>query len=202
MNLRQVFERSFGIVQESIVFLNDAQAFLIGECHAGAAKRVGRCIGLTLGTGVGSAFSIDGAIADRGTGIPPVGEIYCLPWEGRTIEDTISTRAIQEGYRRLEGKTKSVREICEAAPKDRAATLAMHDFGNNLGSVLKDTCMAFHPEAIVLGGAISRNADLFLPSALTSLGEHSGQLLRVSDLFDDAPLVGAAVRCLEVVRAW
>jgi len=197
MNLHRVFERSFGVAKERIVFLNDAQAFLLGEGHAGAAKDIARCIGLTLGTGVGSAFSIDGAIVERGTGIPPGGEIYCLPWEGRTVEDTISTRAIQERYRQLEGETKSVLEICVAAPKDPSAALVMLEFGGNLASVLRDICMEFRPEAIVLGGAISRSAGLFVPSALASLGDHSGQLLRVSMLFDDAPLVGAAVRCLE-----
>jgi glucokinase len=197
LNLRRVFEQSFGIAGENIVFLNDAQAFLLGECHAGAAKGVSRCIGLTLGTGVGSAFAINGAIVGCGTGVPPGGEIYGLPWEGRTVEDTLSTRAIQERYWQLAGEMESVLEICTAAPTDHNAALVMSEFGRNLGAVVKDICMPFRPEAIVLGGAISRSAALFVPSAGVSLGDDSVHLLRVSTLFDDALLVGAALRFLE-----
>jgi glucokinase len=199
MNLRRVFERSFGIGGENIAFLNDAQAFLLGECHAGAVKGIGRCIGLTLGTGVGSAFAINGAIVDAGADVPPGGEIYCLPWEGRTIEDAVSTRAIQERYRQLAGETKSVLEICTAATEDRYAPLVMSEFGRNLGAVVREFCLPFRPEAIVLGGAISRSAALFVPGAVGSFGDESVPLLQVRMLFDNAPLVGAAVRCLEGV---
>lgn len=201
MDLRRAFEGDFGVAKAKITFLNDAQAFLLGECHAGAAKDICRCIGLTLGTGVGAAFSIDGAIVEEGSGVPPGGEIYCLPWEGRTVEDTISTRAIQERYRQLSGETKSVRDICIAAPKDRNATLVMHEFGNNLGLVLRGISLEFRPEAVVLGGAVSKSADLFLASAVASAGKYAGQRLRGCKLFDDAPLVGAAVRCLEAIGA-
>jgi predicted NBD/HSP70 family sugar kinase len=197
MNLRRVFEQRFGIAGENIVFLNDARAFLLGEWHAGAAKGVGRSIGLTLGTGVGSAFAIDGAIVGSGPGVPPGGEIYGLPWEGRTVEDTLSTRAIQERYWQLAGEVKSVHDICTAAPHDCNAALVMSEFGRHLGAVVREICMPFRPEAIVLGGAISRSAALFVPSAGDSLGDDSGHLLQVSTLFEDALLVGAAMWCPE-----
>ncbi len=199
MDLRQMFEAAFGLSKDKIVFINDAQAFLLGECHAGAARYIRRCIGLTLGTGVGSAFSIDGTIVETGIGVPPGGEIYCLSWEGHTVEDTISTRAIQNRYRQLCGETKSVRDICIAAPKDRNATLVMNEFGSNLGLVLRDICSAFRPDAIVLGGAISRSAELFLSSAMVSAGDNTGKRLRVCERFDDAPLIGAAVRCVQSI---
>jgi glucokinase len=196
--LREIQER-FGVRRDRIVFLNDAKAFLLGESHAGAAKDVDRCIGLTLGTGIGSAFSIGGDILEEGTGVPPGGEIYCLPWEGRTVEDAISTRAIQELYRLLSGESKTVRDICTTTANDRLGALVMHEFGNNLGLVLRDICRAFHPDAVVLGGAISRSAELFLANARVSLGSSSDQLLRVSMLFDDAPLIGSAVWCLKTL---
>jgi glucokinase len=201
MNLRRVFERSFGIAGENIVFLNDARAFLLGEYRSGAAQGVDRCIGLTLGTGVGSAFAINGAIVSSGAGVPPGGEIYGLPWESRTVEDTLSTRAIQQKYWQLTGRVESVLEICTAAPEDRNAALVMSEFGRNLGAAVRDLCLPFRPEAIVLGGAISKSASLFVPSAGASLGDDSAHLLRVSTLFDQALLMGAAVWCLEALRA-
>ncbi|MGA7341320.1 MAG: ROK family protein [Terracidiphilus sp.] len=198
MDLRRELGNRFGIAESTIVFLNDAQAFLLGECHAGAAKNLRRCIGLTLGTGVGSAFSMDGDIVENGPAVPPGGEIYCLPWTGGTVEDTISTRAIQKRYRELSGESRTVKEICMAAQHDCNAALAMREFGGSLGLVVQDLCMAFRPDAIVLGGEISRSADLFVLSAAASAGNGTGDLFRVSELFNDAPLVGAAVRCLKL----
>jgi glucokinase len=195
VDVKRDFEEKFGIAKQKIVFLNDAQAFLLGESHAGAAKTVGRCIGITLGTGIGSAFSINGSIVEHGKGVPPGGKIYCLPWKARTVEDWISTCAIRDRYQELTGDNKTVREICAAALNDRYATLVMHEFGTNLGMVLQDICMKFRPQAVVLGGAISRSADQFLASAMAPIRDYSDQrILRISKLFDNAPLIGGAVR--------
>jgi len=50
----------------------------------------------------------------------------------------------------------------------------------------------FAPQAVVLGGGISRSAHLFLPAAQSQL-EDLKIRLEVSALKDLAPLVGAAV---------
>jgi glucokinase len=195
VDIKREFEDKIGIAKRNIVFLNDAQAFLLGENHAGAAKSVGRCIGITLGTGVGSAFSINGSIVEHGKGIPPGGNIYCLPWKTRTVEDWISTGAIRDRYQELTGDNKTVREICAAALNDPYATVVMQEFGANLGMVLQDICIKFRAQAVVLGGAISRSADQFLASAMAPIRDYSdGGVLRISTLFDNAPLIGAAVR--------
>jgi len=111
------------------------------------------------------------------------------------VEDWISTVAIRERYQKLTGHIKTVREICTDALNDHYATLVMHEFGTNLGMVLHDICTTFQPQAIVLGGAISRSADRFLASAVSQIRDYSDQhILRISELFDGAPLIGAAVR--------
>lgn len=56
-----------------VVFLNDAHAFLAGEWTGGAAHGHRRAVGITLGTGVGSAFLADGLIREDGSGVPPGG---------------------------------------------------------------------------------------------------------------------------------
>lgn len=197
-NLRQEFESRFQICGARITFLNDAQAYLLGECHAGAARGVHRCVGITLGTGVGSAFALDGSIIEHGLGVPAGGEIYSLPWEGRTVEDTVSTRAIQSRYHQITGKEKTVRDICFQAVGDPVAQMVMREFGSSLGRVLEKICMPYRPEAIVLGGAISRSSHLFLTAAADAL-HASPQILRLSQLLDEAALIGAAVRCSEAL---
>jgi glucokinase len=59
-DLRMLIATAAGLHPNMVRFLNDAQAFVLGEAFAGAARNEPRVIGLTLGTGLGSAFLDDG----------------------------------------------------------------------------------------------------------------------------------------------
>jgi glucokinase len=100
-------------------FVNDAAAFLLGETGAGAAKGCSRAIGLTLGTGIGCAFAVDGHIVTGGPGgeqgVPPGGEIWNLPYNGATVEDFVSTRFLRQHYLLLTGVQAEVSAIAETA---------------------------------------------------------------------------------------
>jgi glucokinase len=193
VNLRHEMARRFpDVPPQAVRFINDAQAALLGEVHCGAAVGAARVIGLTLGTGVGSAFAVDGKIVTSGPGVPPEGYIYCLPWEGGTVEDAISTRALQRGYRALTGELCEVRDIAARTRTDAVALSLWKDLGKTLGLVLQPLANGFRPEIIVLGGAIAQSAEFFLPSAESVL-QGTGASLRVSTLLDRAALFGAAV---------
>lgn len=175
-----------------IHFLNDAASFLIGELCQGAAIGVDRAIGITLGTGVGSAFAVDGKIVVSGRGVPPSGEIWNLAYRCRTVEDFISTRAIQRTYNQLTGVHAEVRDIAALAVQDSLARQSFEILGAELGRLLRDICIDFAPQRIVLGGRISRAANLFLPAAEKEVSDPAIQL-RISDLFERAPLIGAGM---------
>ena len=57
----------------SFRFVNDAAAFALGECAAGAAAGAARVVAVTLGTGVGSGFVEDGALVESGDRVPACG---------------------------------------------------------------------------------------------------------------------------------
>ena len=193
VNLRQEMALRFrDVPPEAVRFINDAQAALLGEVHCGAAQGAARVIGLTLGTGVGSAFAVEGKIVTSGPGVPTDGYIYCLPWEGGTVEDAISTRAIQRSYQASTGEQCEVRAIAARASTDAVALSVWKELGKTLGLVLEPLARGFRPEVIVLGGAIAQSAELFLPSAESVL-QGTGSSLRVSTLLDRAALFGAAV---------
>jgi glucokinase len=61
----------FGWQPGQVRFLLDSAAFLLGEIGAGEARGVERAVGITLGTGIGSAFAVDGQIVTEGPGVPP-----------------------------------------------------------------------------------------------------------------------------------
>jgi glucokinase len=197
-NLRAALATRFGWTPSRLRFLNDASAYLLGELAAGSAKGAARAAGLTLGTGIGSAFAVSGHSVTSGDGVPPEGEIWNLPYAGAserttggTVEDLLSTRAIQAAYQSRTGRDQEVADLAAAAPQDADARAVFEEFGTHLGQVLRDVIAPFHPDRVVLGGGIARAAALFLPAAekqIAGLGFHAV----ISALFDRAPLVGAA----------
>ena len=82
----------------AIRFVNDAEAFLLGEWWAGAARGHARAVGITLGTGLGSAFIDDGEIVRTGARVPPGGELYTRDFRGAPVEETISRAALLARY--------------------------------------------------------------------------------------------------------
>jgi glucokinase len=191
-NLRDGLAERLECTPARVHFLNDAAAFLMGEIYQGAAIGVSRAVGITLGTGVGSAFAVDGKIVVAGPGVPAGNEIWDLPYRDGSVEDFISTRSIQRRYEQLTGMQVEVREIADLGTGHPSARRAFEDFGQELGRVLREVCLDFTPQRIVLGGGISRAAQLFMPSAEKEMDSPAIQL-RVSKLFERAPLIGAGV---------
>jgi predicted NBD/HSP70 family sugar kinase len=191
-NLRSELSARFRVPADAVAFVNDASAYLLGEVHYGTAVGVDRVVGITLGTGVGSAFSVGGRIVTRGENVPNDGFVWDIPYQGSIVEEFISARGIRKLYKDLSGEELDVREIARKSATDQIAMNTMRQFGETLGAALKTVCGDFRPEAIVLGGAISHSAHLFLPTAQEQLKE-TGARLVVSRLFEDAALLGAFV---------
>lgn len=189
-SLRDALAQRFGWAPDRLLFLNDACAYLLGEVGAGSVKGASRAAGLTLGTGVGSAFAIDGRAVTSGTGVPPGGEIWNYPYAGGTVEDLISTRRVKADYAALTGSEKEVAEIAASASTDAAAREVFENFGLHLGQVLRDVIAPFHPNIVMIGGGISRSAQLFLPFTEEYL-HGLGFRVAISMLLDRAPLAGA-----------
>jgi glucokinase len=196
IDLRHALAARLGCLPEQVLFLNDAAAYLLGEIGAGAARGFRRVVGFTLGTGIGSAFAVDGALVTSGPGVPPGGEIWNQPYENGIVEDRISGRAIVSSYESRTGKTCTVAELAAAAPHDAAATDAFAEFGWHLGQVLHTLLAGFHADVVVLGGGIARSPGLFLPATRSQLQDAPVEL-RVSELMDRAPLVGCGVAWFE-----
>ena len=190
-DLRGALAQRFGWNRDQFRFLNDAGAYLLGEVGAGAVKGAKRAVGLTLGTGIGCAFAIDGAQVTEGPGVPPGGEIWDYPYSDGTVEDLISTRAVKGEYLARTGRDLEVSAIAAAAATDPDAREVFDNFGLHLGQVLRDVTAPFHPEMVVIGGGIAGSASLFLPSAEAQIAGLGFRVVQ-SALWDRAPLVGAA----------
>lgn len=212
--MRHKFERLYAqdvkkFLQERIglpvYFINDAEAFALGAWWT-SKPSVPRLFAITLGTGVGACFLVNGTALRSGSEVPEGGEIWNTPWKGRILEDFISRRTIEELYRQ---KRKidptlpahdNVKDIAQAARRgNKEAQQVFRVFAENIGHSLASHVVSFHPEIIILGGQISKAFDLF--------GEHASEVLRIQTNFDipmiQTPLgdatavVGAGYHCLK-----
>jgi hypothetical protein len=87
LDLRAALRERLGAGDLPIVFRNDAEAAIVGEARYGAARGYDRLIGLTLGTGLGSAFLELGAPVRGGERVPPNGELYAERYRGAMADD-------------------------------------------------------------------------------------------------------------------
>ncbi len=184
-----------------IVFVNDADAFVIGEWAAGAAMGHDRVVGITLGTGIGSGFLAAGRIVEGGPDVPPDGEVHFLSIDDRPLEDVVSRRAIIARYAALAGArdgqpVPDVREIAALARDgdgdgDQDARRAIEEPLGALGRALDPWLERFGATAVVIGGAIAASWDLVEPAFRDGIGSAIAVLR--ARLPDDAALIGAAL---------
>jgi glucokinase len=201
-NLRH-FDLGAALVQailprpSSVRFINDADAFGLGECAAGAGRPYDRAVCLTLGTGVGSAFIDHGYPVNEGPEVPPDGSAHLLRWCGVPLEEMVSRRAIRQHYRYLTGETTDVKEIAERARIGEIdAALVLNTAMRALGEGMAPWIASFGASVVIVGGSISGSWDVLERSLRMGITEShpdlDGVLLRVAELPEDAPLVGAA----------
>jgi glucokinase len=178
----------------SIRFLNDADAFLLGEWWAGAARDHARAIGLTLGTGLGSAFLADGRIVHEGPGVFPGGRAHVLDFRGGPVEDTISRRGLLARYGAGADGSVDVKEVADRARTgEPLARRTFADFAGSLAEFLTPCLSAFAPTCLVIGGSIAHAWDLIGPTLERALAPVEAiHVVTAAEQIEDAPLLGAA----------
>jgi glucokinase len=180
-------------VPPRIRFLNDAEAFAIGEWHSGAGRRAARCVGITLGSGVGSAFLDHGVRVTTGGAVPPDGELHLTRLAGADLEDVVSSRAILARYRGRAGTDPrlDVRDIFDRARAgDAWGAEVLHTAFAQLGHALSPWLRAFAAQVVVVGGAMAQGWDIVHPAL--SAGLTVEVPLRRSADPERAALIGAA----------
>jgi glucokinase len=177
-----------------LAFLNDADAFVLGEWIAGAATGAQRCAGLTLGTGIGSGWLVRGEIVDPGW--PPGGRLHRVTIGGRPLEDTVSRRAIRRGYAVAGGdRAADVRHICELARTgDARARRVLDEAFVPLGRVMGECLSGFRADVLVVGGSMAASWDVLAPAFRAGAQGSGLPEIRLAARGDDAGLVGAALQ--------
>lgn len=192
---------------------NDANAAALGEWRYGAGQGFDDLLVVTLGTGVGSGFIVNGRLVLGGYG--NAGELghMTLVMDGRPctcgragcLEAYVSIRGLRQTYRELDGdpqvlEQEGVKCIADAAHAGDAVAVQTFRHAVRWLAVGLANCVAVTgPRRIVLFGGIARNGDLLMQPLREHFQEallniYKGRVdLTVSALpDDDAALLGAA----------
>ena len=185
-NIKEELALRLNIESDCIKFINDAAAFLQGEVFCGAAKGYERALGVTLGTGLGSAVTIDGNATDAA--------LWNSSFRGGIAEDYLSTRWFLARYKTLKGiKVDGVKELASLATKDASAMQVFKEFGVALGEFLATVINEYSSQVVVLGGNISQAFELFEPSLTEKLKlAKLNTKIKLTELNENATLIGAA----------
>lgn len=172
-----------------IRFRNDAEAALVGEAIYGAGKPYSRFIGVTLGTGFGSSFIVDGERVSTGKGVPDEGFLFPIKFHGEQADEWFSTRGLLRRFADSERVFSSVAAAATAAESgDTSALQTFAMFGADMATFLAPFLRDFSAEALLVSGGISA-AYPYFGEALES-GIHV-PVVRGS-LGTEAALLGAA----------
>ena len=181
-----------------LTFVNDADAFGLGEWLTGSARGHQRAVAITLGTGIGSAFVEAGRIVSSGPSVPPDGDVYRLVVGGRPLEETVSRRALIAAYRNLIPSARTAgwdaRDIAAAALSgDQVAARVFAQAFRLLGEALAPWLMRFRTQVLVVGGGLSASWTLIDGPMRTGLGEAANEVVVVRSAdTENAIAVGAA----------
>lgn len=184
-NLKQFLAESLGVSMHNIIFTNDAACFLQGEVTYGAGKNLNSVIGITLGTGAGSACYFNGIVEE--------GTLWKLPFGNSTADDYLSTRWFIRRYYELTGRAiKDVKALSDLVPSDDFAVQVFKEFGSNLGKALYEFIKQKTPEAVVIGGNICNTWSLFIDETILTLKKQGISIALIkASLGENAALLGA-----------
>ncbi len=186
LNIKELMAARLNITPADIRMMNDALCFLQGEVAGGAVNGYDHALGLTLGTGLGSAIYRDGVCIDA--------DLWHAPFKNGIAEDYLSSRWFVKRYSELTGQTiANTKALTELIPSDPSIKSIFLEFAGHLAEFLAGTVLSSHPEVIVLGGNISKSYRLFLPELENALRERAVQVpLRIAMLGENAHIIGGA----------
>ncbi len=176
-----------------IRFMNDAQCFLAGETWQEKFNDL-NIIGLTLGTGFGSAFYKNNRIVDSGSGVPAGGFFFNQPFRDARAEDYFNTNWFINRFFELSGnRLNDVESLSRVAESNNTVLQVFKEFAANLAEFLSNYLIEFNTQKIIVGGSISNSYFLFKDSLEKELSKRDIKLdIEISELGENAALIGAA----------
>lgn len=191
VNLKEILEADLNGDGHDVrvYFDNDAAVFSRGVSlkHFRGRRVPRRLAGATIGTGIGAAGGDVDDLHDF--------DIWDKPYNGMTVEDYVSARAVMGYYQAFTHELVPAEEIARRAREggDRIASRAYHALGKHLGLSFAQYVAHEDPEVIVCGGNVAKSFDLFGSTAAASYYRATGERVPFeATLLPHLALYGAA----------
>lgn len=219
---RELFQKEWDI---PVYLGNDANCAALGEYYAGVAKGCSSAMMITLGTGIGGGFVIDGKLftgfANSGMEIGhmiihPFGNmcgcgnrgcweqygsatalIRITQTEMRCSKNSLLWNLCDGDIDKVEGRTA----FMAARMGDQTARHVLSTYLSGLSIGIINLVNILQPEIICLGGGVSNAEDELLLNPLRALvhqgifDKKAGVRLEKASLGNDAGVIGAAMLC-------
>lgn len=157
--LRAWLEEQAGL---PVVLQNDCKAAALGEYALGAGKGCRRVFYVTVGSGIGGGWVVDGRVdAGQGLGASEIGHTWVPEPKTRVpekLENVASGWALQRRAQEagLPGDPPSGQSIYAAAEQgDAVARRVIRETADALGLGIANAITLLHPERVILGGGVS-----------------------------------------------
>lgn len=223
--IKSIFADEFGV---PVYVGNDATLAALGEHRYGAARGLHSFVYITVSTGIGGGLFLDGRpyIGAEGFAgevghmtIDPNGPVCSCGMHGCFEVMASGTAIARDAKARITSGAVSIisdmvtnlddltAEVVERSARrgDVLAKDVMNQAGINLGVGLSNLIVIFDPQAIVVGGGVSKSDDLILEPAKKTVAERAGCYMQKevpilkAVLGDNVGLFGAAVMVYEDV---
>lgn len=164
VKLTEVIQKQINKSDLPMYIDNDVNCFVRAEALLGAGKKSSNVYGMTIGTGIGSGWYIDGDVYKGHHG--SANEV------GHMIVDFDELVTLEQAYHKLtQHNPKLLAE--EAYRGDILAEKAFSELGGYLGIALSTIVNILDPEIIILGGSVLNSDNLFLEAAKTNLKKYT-----------------------------
>jgi len=157
--LKDILEEEFSL---PVAVNNDVNCFILGEHRFGQVKGLRNVVGITSGTGLGSGIIINHELF-HGSNCG-AGEIGLLSYAGHNIEYYASGN-----YFEVTHGVSAIAAHDLAMAGDEKALGWWKEYGVHMGQAIKTVVYSYDPEAIVIGGSLSKAFRFFQEAMLWSL---------------------------------
>lgn len=185
VNLKVEISKILNIATDDIKFVNDAQAFLSGEAYFGLGRGIDRILGLTLGSGLGSAVKIGNEIRDAA--------LWNSEFKDGIAEDYLGTEwFIKFALRQWDLQLQGVKDILVPEHQEKRDQVFGH-FAKNLSDFIALHYERIKMDQVIIGGNISLSHQLFLNQTQIHLRNRNIQIpVVISEIGENSALFGAA----------
>jgi len=160
-------------LERDVKLENDANCFLLSECYGGSADNSSSALGITLGTGVGGAIFVNGALHHGRNSFageighypipatlllkyPDLPKFSCGCGRQMCLETYISGTGLSNLYRHYADAAVDCPQILQKyRAADKTATKVMNIYFDILAAGVATAILVLDPDTIVFGGGLA-----------------------------------------------